>query len=107
MDIFDESQVEEAKPDLYIVSVGEKENLKTIEVAEELRKLGFFVERDLLGRSFGAQMKFASKMGAKHLLVIGGDELETGSVKVKNMTTGEEVSINLNINEIAEVLKNN
>ena len=104
MDIFDASQIEEAKPDLYIVSVGEKESLKAIEIAEELRNNGLFVERDLLGRSFGAQMKFASKMGTKYLLVIGGDELESGVVKIKNMTTGEEVSTKLQTSEIIKVL---
>ena len=105
MDIIDVSQIEEVKPNLYIVSVGEKENLKAIEIAEALRRNGFFVERDLLARSFGAQMKFASKIGAKKLLVIGGDELETGVVKIKDMATGEEKSTQLQISEIINALK--
>ena len=47
-------------------------------------------------------MKFASKIGAKYLLVIGENEIVSGRVKIKNMQTGEEVEVNLNVNEIAE-----
>ena len=104
MDIIDTSKIFEEKPDLYIVSVGEKENLKAIEIAESLRRKGFIIEKDIMARSFGAQMKFASKIEAKKLLVIGENELTAGVAKIKDMTTGEEQEVNLDIESISSKL---
>ena len=35
-------------------------------------------------------MKYADKIRAKNLLVIGEEELRTGECKIKNMKSGEE-----------------
>ena len=35
-------------------------------------------------------MKYANKIGAKFVCVLGDNELESGEVKIKNMRTGEE-----------------
>ena len=82
--------IEEKTPDLYILAVTNDENKKAIQIAEKLRDKGYFVERDLLGRSFKSQMKYADKIGAKNLLVIGEEEMRTGECKIKNMKSGEE-----------------
>ena len=94
-------EIEERKPDLYIVSCGDNENKKAIEIAEKLRDKDMFVERDLFERSFKAQMKYADKIEAKNLIVIGENELKSGFVKIKNMETGEEQEIKLDIEEIS------
>jgi len=83
-------KIENRKPDLYIVSCGKAETAKTIELAEKLRDRDVFVERDLNERSFNAQMKYASRIEAKKLLVIGENELQSGVAKIKNMATGGE-----------------
>lgn len=98
MEVFFEANpnvIEEKTPDLYILSVGENENKKAIELANLLRAKGLYVEKDLLQRSFKAQMKYADKIKAKNLLVIGEEELKTGVAKIKNMATGEEREANL------------
>jgi histidyl-tRNA synthetase len=43
-----------------------------------------------MNRSIKAQFKYADKIGAKKVVVIGSNELEKGEVKVKEMATGEE-----------------
>ena len=94
MEMVDKSsslQIEDRKPDLYIVSCGKNESLKAMELAENLREKGFCVLRDLNERSFKAQMKYADKIESKYLIVIGENELSSGIVKIKNMKTGEEV----------------
>ena len=98
-------EIKERKPDLYLLSTGIKENVKALELAESLRDNGFFVERDLMERSFKAQMKFADKIEARNLIVIGENELENGIVKIKNMATGEEQEVKLDVNEIISKLK--
>lgn len=92
-------------PDLYILSLGKEERIKAIEISEALRKYGFIIEKDICDRSFKAQMKYADKINAKNLLVIGENELSSNIVKIKNMKTGEEKETSLDIEEIKNIIK--
>jgi histidyl-tRNA synthetase len=38
-------------------------------------------------------MKRADRLGAKHVLIVGDDEIKQGSVILRNMITKEQVSI--------------
>lgn len=86
---------EAEKPDLFIVALGEKATLKAVEIAKDMREEGFSALLDLNQRSVRAQMKYADKLGAKFNLVIGDNEVEAKTAKLKNMQTGEETEINL------------
>ena len=96
--------VEQKLPDIYLVSTGIKENEKAILLAEEIRKSGFYVETDIMERSFKAQFKYADKILAKKLLVVGENELNSNIAKVKDMKTGEEIEIELSAKAINEKL---
>ena len=50
-------------------------------------------------------MKYADKIGAKYLLVIGENELNTNSGKIKNMITGEEKEATLNPESIEKIIR--
>ena len=98
MEMFEEANLGNLKdnvPDLYILAIGDKENIKAIQIAEELRDENIYAEIDLCNRSFKAQMKYADKIKAKNLLVIGEDELNSRKAKIKNMATGEEKEVEL------------
>jgi len=82
-------------PDLYIAPLGSAAQLKASEICAELRMDGFKVETDICGRSLKAQMKYASKIGAKYTLVLGDDEIEKDSASLKNMETGETTNVRL------------
>ena len=56
-------------------------------LAEELRKAGVSCETDLLTRSVKAQFKYADKIGARYVAVIGETERKEGAAEVKNMAT--------------------
>ena len=88
------------KPELYILSLGTEENKKALEISELLRQNNIIVEKDIFERSFKSQMKYADKINAKRLLVIGENELNTNRAKLKNMQTGEETEIELNAETI-------
>ncbi len=105
MEIYNEynKDVEDKKPDLYILSLGELENKKALELSLNLRKAGYIVEKDIFERSFKSQMKYADKIGAKNLLVIGENELNSNIAKIKNMKSGEEKEVKL----LVEDIKNN
>lgn len=108
MEMFEEAnkgKINKRLADLYVLTIGEKENIKAIQISEELREKDFYVEKDLCSKSFKAQMKYADKIGAKNLLVIGEDELLSGKAKIKNMKTGEEKEVELEIEKIVECIK--
>jgi histidyl-tRNA synthetase len=69
-----------------------------------LRKKGVFAENDVMGRSLKAQMKYADKIGAKYSVVIGDDEIANGKASLKNMQSGETVTVELN-ESISDFLK--
>lgn len=92
--------VDEEKVDLYIASMSEKALEKSIEICNELRLESFSVEVDVVGRSLKSQMKYAGKIGAKNVLIIGDDELNTGVAKVKKMETSTEFETGLSANDV-------
>ena len=98
-------ELREKNPDLYILSTGNEENKKAIQISEALRDKDVYVENDVLERSFKAQMKYADKLNAKFLLVIGENELSSNKAKIKDMKTGNEIEISLNIDEILKNIK--
>jgi histidyl-tRNA synthetase len=91
---------EKPKTQLYIAALGDKASLKATEYSALLRDEGYSVQTDVCARGLKAQMKFANKIGAKFLIVLGDDEIEKGKAKLKDMADGSETEINLN--EIVE-----
>ncbi len=81
--------------DVYFATMGDKALEKAMKISHELREFGYHAEFDLMGRGIKAQMKYANKIGSAFTVVIGDNELENGSVKVKEMETGNEVEIAL------------
>ena len=75
--------------------MGENAVNKALSMTSALRDEGFFVEYDLVERGLKPQMKYADKIGAKFVIVLGDNEIESGSAKLKNMATGEQTDITL------------
>lgn len=75
----------EKKLDAYLLSVGEKPQMKVLTVAEALREC--YPNLRLLthcgGGNFKQQFKKADKSGAKIALILGETELESGTLGVK------------------------
>ena len=90
---------------IFVAYIGDKANLFSTKYVENLREAGIYAEKDIMGRSLKAQLKYADKKQAKFVITIGDNEIETGKANLKNMATGEAEEINLN--EIASVMKNN
>ena len=81
--------------DLYIASMGEAAAQEAFRLTTLLRREGYAVECDLMGRSVKAQMKYANKLGALYSMVLGEAELEQGAARLKQMATGEEKPVPL------------
>ena len=63
-------------------------------ITQELRAAGIVTEPTI--RPFAqAQFKQADKVGAKLILILGGDELAAGKVKVRDMESHDEALVDL------------
>lgn len=92
--------------DIYIGHAGDQGYHKAKILVNELRNFGFSAESDLLKRSVKAQMKYAGKRNAKLSMIIGDNEVEANSAKVKNMETGEQSDTTLDVNAIMGIIVN-
>lgn len=90
-------------PDVYIASMGDRAQTAAMKLAFALRDEGIYAEFDHVGRSFKAQFKYADKVSAKAVIVIGDSELESGEYKLKVMATGEEETIKAD--KVADALR--
>ncbi len=81
--------------EVYLAPMGDKAVTACFAMALKLREGGVSVETDLAGRGLKAQMKYADKLGARYVIVVGDNELETGTARLKDMTTGEQSDIAL------------
>ena len=93
-------------PDAYLVSALAAEH--TLAIAERLRTDGPALRliADLQGGSFKAQFKRADRSAARWALVLGDDELEQGTITVKDLR-GNAEQLTLNLNQAAEWLEQN
>ena len=80
---------ERETPTVYLAGMDEDCRKKAFSLASVLRSANVKAEIDHMERSIKAQFKYADKIGAKYVAVIGGNELAEGVVNVKNMQTGE------------------
>lgn len=78
---------------VYVANAGAELRGEVFSLAHELRAAGVRTEADYQGRSLKGQFKQADKLGAALILVIGGDELAAGKVKLRNMVTHEEALV--------------
>ncbi|HGO2299857.1 TPA: histidine--tRNA ligase [Staphylococcus aureus] len=81
--------------DLFIVTMGDQADRYAVKLLNHLRHNGIKVDKDYLQRKIKGQMKQADRLGAKFTIVIGDQELENNKIDVKNMTTGESETIEL------------
>lgn len=80
-------------PTVYLAGMDEDCRKKCFAVCTALRAAGIFAECDHMGRSVKAQFKYADKLGAKYVAVVGGNELAEGVMNVKCMANGESEKV--------------
>jgi histidyl-tRNA synthetase len=81
------------KPDIYIAPLGAGMDKEAARLARELRQQDIIVE--LGDESFRLKKSFetADKLGARFILIVGENEVKSGSFALKNLATGEQVSL--------------
>jgi histidyl-tRNA synthetase len=89
-------EIPSPKPlDVYLIGLGEAAEKEVTQLLYQLRLHGINAEKDYLGRKMKAQMKSADRFLAKHVAILGEDELSRGEITLKTMATGEQVTVTL------------
>jgi histidyl-tRNA synthetase len=63
------------------------------ELAQKIREKGLRVTVDYSGKKIGDQFKYADKNNIPFVVVIGENEIETGKLKIKKLSNGEETDV--------------
>ena len=85
-----------------VIPVGEDTQDKALQIAHQLRLAGFNVEQSYSGNMKKRLIK-ANKINAAYAVILGSDELASGSATLKNLDSGEQKNVSLD--NLTEELK--
>ena len=88
---------ENDKIDLYLVIVGEDQRSLALKIAHNQREKGRTVLYGFRSESMGKQLEAASKTGASQVIILAPEELKRNLVVLKNMETGEQSEMSLEV----------
>lgn len=81
------------KPDAYIAPLGEGMDRAAARLARELRRHDLAIELGDSSFRLKKSLETASKLGARFAIIVGENEVKSGQFAVKNLATGEQVSV--------------
>ncbi len=79
--------------DVFLVAQGQEAMRRVLRLGMDLRVAGLRASFDLDGRSMKAQMRAAHRARARHVIIVGEEELDRGCVQVKDMETGDQFGL--------------
>ncbi len=91
-------------PDLYIAPLDRSLAPIAFKLLMQLRTLGIKADMNHTTRGLRAQFKYADKLGAAYVAILGEDEVSKGVVKLRDMKSGEEWEVPLA--DAPDVMKN-
>ena len=80
-------------PQIFLAWIGDEAKLYALNLLHELRGKGIRADMDTRERNLKGQMKYANKLRAEYTAVIGGDEVASGEITLKNMSTSEQTKV--------------
>lgn len=80
-------------PTLFIIPLGEEAKRSCFILQKKLREANIPVQMDVSGRKLGKVMGLADQLGATYSAVIGDEEMKTGSITLKEMTSGMQYKV--------------
>lgn len=79
--------------DVFVVGVEGVDRARVFSLLARVRSEGISADTDFLGRSLKAQMKQADRLGARLVIIIGGEELERGEVALRDLRRSEQWNV--------------
>ena len=81
--------------DLFIIPLGDDQKSVALSLAAQLRSAGIRTEIAFGDRALKGAMKAADKSGSRYVVIIGADEVASGSVDLKRMSDGTITSVKI------------
>ena len=78
---------------VYVAVADSQASQTATKVLQDLRRAGISADRDYQGKGLKAQFKAADRVQAKYVLILGEEELKSDTVSVKDLATGEQVTV--------------
>ena len=88
---------------MFLAALGNKGVKLAFEWVAAFGMEGITTEMDFSGKSLKSLMKRADRLGARHVLIVGDNEIEQGTILLRNMKTKKQVK--LPIDGIVENIK--
>lgn len=88
-------KAQEERTVTFIVTIGDKAYSEGFKLLRQLRNNGIPSDIDFQKKSLKAQMRYADKINAKYVVLLGEDELKSGMATIKDMRKGSEEKISL------------
>jgi histidyl-tRNA synthetase len=79
-----------APPEFVVAPLGDAAESAAAGLAHRLRRGGARVEVEPGGRSLKSQMRHAAKLGARYVIILGADELASGTLTVRDMAAKQD-----------------
>jgi histidyl-tRNA synthetase len=84
--LLQQEQAEQRRaPGIYVASLGPAARKECFLIAQQLRSLGFETEIDYEAHSLKSQMRRADKLGVRHVLILGDEEISRGEAQIRDM----------------------
>jgi histidyl-tRNA synthetase len=81
-------------PVVFIAYIGAAARSHSFALARRLRQAGIRLVVDLEARKLKKALAVANSLAARYSLIVGDDEIASGRYKLRDMTSGEESTLN-------------
>ncbi len=79
--------------EVYVMALSNEAHAMSVNILRDLRVVGVVADADYTGRGLKAQMKTADRLNAKVAVLIGEDEVKSGQLAVRDLSTREQILV--------------
>jgi histidyl-tRNA synthetase len=83
------------KPEIFLAYMGDAAFKKALEITRHLRRQGYACYIDFGEGRLKSQMRLANKLGARHVLILGDDELAREKYSIKRLEDSQQWEVTL------------
>lgn len=91
----DKIEAREPAVEIFLIGLGREAQREVFKILGQLREKGIACQMGLDEKSLKSQMRFADRIKAKRVLIIGDSELKSGNALIRNMENKEQKEISL------------
>lgn len=95
------------EPTVFVLALGDAAKVEAFKICQTLRNEYITAEMDGQGKSMKAQLKYANKINAKYVIILGDDELANKEAIIRFMESSEQEAVSLDnvIDRITSLVK--